>query len=123
VCVSAEQEGQPVYSARLSEHVLERGVDLIRSIMPDLTHLSTSDYIQHTHAPGAPAANRFYAAIDQQLALLDRMGVTLIITADHGMNAKTDSDGRPRVLFLKPCSMSGWARVLRRSCFQSPIRM
>lgn len=101
VCVSAEQEGQPVYSARPSEHVLERGVDLIRSIMPDLTYLSTSDYIQHTHAPGAPAANRFYAAIDQQLALLDRMGVTLIITADHGMNAKTDSDGRPRVLFLQ----------------------
>ena len=101
VCMSAEQQGQPVYSARLSEHVLERGVELIRSTMPDLTYLSTSDFIQHMHPPGAAAANRFYAAIDQQLAILDQMGVTLIITADHGMNAKTDSDGRPQVLFLQ----------------------
>ena len=31
VCLSAEQEGQQVYSALLSEHVLRRGVELVKS--------------------------------------------------------------------------------------------
>ena len=52
LCLSAEQEGQPVYSALLSEHVLRRGAELMRSMKPDLMYLSTSDYVQHTHAPG-----------------------------------------------------------------------
>jgi phosphonoacetate hydrolase len=101
LCLSAEQEGQPVYSAGLSEHVLQRGAELMRSQAPDLMYLSTSDYIQHTHAPGSPEANRFYGAIDRHLAELDRLGATLVITADHGMNAKADAQGRPRVIFLQ----------------------
>jgi phosphonoacetate hydrolase len=101
VCLSAEQEGQPVYSALLSEHVLRRGAELMRSLTPDLMYLSTSDYVQHTHAPGSPEANRFYGAIDEHLAALDRLGATLVITADHGMHAKADAQGRPRIIFLQ----------------------
>jgi phosphonoacetate hydrolase len=107
VCFSAEQEGQPVYSAQLSEHVLRRGVELVRSMKPDITYLSTSDYVQHTHAPGAPEANRFYTVVDEQLAAIDRTGATLVITADHGMHAKTDAQGQPRVLFLQTL-FDGW---------------
>jgi phosphonoacetate hydrolase len=101
LCLSAEQEGQPVYSALLSEHVLRRGAELMRSHTPDLMYLSTSDYVQHTYAPGSPEANRFYGAIDGHLAALDRLGATLVITADHGMHAKADAQGRPRVIFLQ----------------------
>jgi phosphonoacetate hydrolase len=101
LCLSAEQEGQPVYSALLSEHVLGRGVELMRSLTPDLMYLSTSDFVQHTHAPGSAEANRFYAVVDGHLAELDRLGATLVITADHGMQAKADAHGRPRVLFLQ----------------------
>jgi phosphonoacetate hydrolase len=101
VCRSAEQEGQPVYSALLSEHVLRRGVELMRSMTPDITYLSTSDYVQHACAPGSSEANRFYAVADEHLAELDRMGVALVITADHGMQAKADAQGRPRVVFLQ----------------------
>jgi len=101
VCVSAENEGQPVYSARLSEHVLERGVELMRSSRPDLTYLSTSDYVQHTYPPGSPEANRFYGVVDGHLAELDRLGATLVVTADHGMRAKADEDGRARIVFLQ----------------------
>jgi phosphonoacetate hydrolase len=101
VCLSAEQEGQPIYSAALSEYVLRRGVELMRSQKPDLMYLSTSDYVQHMHPPGFPKANSFYQAIDREFAELDRMGVNLVITADHGMNAKTDHNGRPRVIFLQ----------------------
>jgi phosphonoacetate hydrolase len=101
VCLSAEQEGQPVYSALLSEHVLRRGAELMRSLTPDLMYLSTSDYVQHTHAPGSPEANRFYGAVDEHLAALDRLGATLVITADHGMHAKADAQGEPRMVFLQ----------------------
>jgi phosphonoacetate hydrolase len=101
VCLSAEQEGQPVYSALLSEHVLRRGAELMRSLTPDLMYLSTSDYVQHTHAPGSPEANRFYGAVDEHLGALDRLGATLVITADHGMHAKADAQGQPRIVFLQ----------------------
>ena len=101
LCVSAENEGQPVYSSILSEHVLRRGAELMASTAPDLMYLSTSDYVQHLFPPGSSEANQFYAAIDEQLAHLDRSGATLVITADHGMSAKTDPDGRPRIIFLQ----------------------
>ena len=35
------------------------------------------------------------------LAQLDAMGATIALTADHGMNAKTDAAGRPQILFLQ----------------------
>jgi phosphonoacetate hydrolase len=101
LCVSAEAEGQPVYSSALSEHVLRRGAALARTGPPDLTYLSTSDYVQHAHAPGSHEANRFYAALDAELAAIDRTGATLVITADHGMRAKTDAEGRARIVFLQ----------------------
>jgi phosphonoacetate hydrolase len=90
-----------VYSAQLSEHVLRRGVELMRSRPPDLMYLSTSDYVQHAHPPGSPVANELYRVVDEQLALLDRLGATLVITADHGMEAKADAGGRPRTIFLQ----------------------
>jgi phosphonoacetate hydrolase len=101
VCFSAEQEGQPIYSAALSEYALRRGVELMRSQRPDLMYLSTSDYVQHMHPPGFPEANNFYQAIDREFAELDRLDANLVITADHGMNAKTDCNGQPRVIFLQ----------------------
>jgi len=107
VCLSAEREGQPVYSAQLSEYVLRRGVELVESMSPDITYLSTSDYVQHAHAPGSAEANRFYMVVDEHLGALDRTGATVIITADHGMQAKTDAQGRPRVLFLQTL-LDGW---------------
>ncbi|MEO8537040.1 MAG: phosphonoacetate hydrolase, partial [Betaproteobacteria bacterium] len=34
-------------------------------------------------------------------ARLDAAGATVVITADHGMNAKTDAFGRPNIVFLQ----------------------
>ena len=64
-------------------------------------YLSTTDYVQHKHAPGTPAANAFYAMMNGYLEQLDAMGATIALTADHGMNAKTDAAGRPQILFLQ----------------------
>jgi phosphonoacetate hydrolase len=90
-----------VYSAALSEFVFAAGVELLGHECPDIMYLSTTDYVQHKVAPGIGAANDFYAMIDGYLAQLAAMGATLVITADHGMNAKTDAFGRPNVLFLQ----------------------
>ena len=37
-------------------------------------YLSTTDYVQHKHAPGTTEANAFYAMIDGYLAQLDALG-------------------------------------------------
>ena len=60
----------------------------MESMRPDIMYLSTTDYIQHKHAPGSPVANAFYAMMDGYLAKLDAMGATIALTADHGMKAE-----------------------------------
>ncbi|MCC7426792.1 MAG: phosphonoacetate hydrolase [Alphaproteobacteria bacterium] len=96
-----------VYSAALSEFVLAAGVRLLERMRPDLMYLSTTDYIQHKHAPGSAEANAFYAMVDRHLGALDALGATLAVTADHGMNDKHDATGRPNVLYLQDM-LDGW---------------
>ncbi len=99
-----ERVGMPVpsvYSAQLSEFVLAAGLELLRNERPDLMYLSTTDYVQHKHAPGTPEANDFYAMMDGYFAKYHEMGAVFAITADHGMNAKTDAAGRPNIVYLQ----------------------
>jgi phosphonoacetate hydrolase len=90
-----------VYSADLSEFVFAAGLRLMKARRPDVVYLSTTDYVQHKHAPGTRAANAFYEMMDRYLARLDGLGATVALTADHGMNGKTDADGRPNVIYLQ----------------------
>jgi phosphonoacetate hydrolase len=99
-----ERVGMPVpsvYSAELSEFVFAAGLSILREERPDLMYLSTTDYVQHKHAPGTPEANAFYAMMDGYLQRLHDEGAVLALTADHGMNAKTDAIGRPNVVYLQ----------------------
>jgi phosphonoacetate hydrolase len=90
-----------VYSADLSEFVFAAGVWLMKNQRPDVMYLSTTDYIQHKFAPGTPGANEFYAMMDGYMAQLDAMGCVVVLTADHGMNAKVGMDGQPKVIYLQ----------------------
>jgi phosphonoacetate hydrolase len=90
-----------VYSADLSEFVLAAGVRLMETERPDLMYLSTTDYVQHKHAPGTGEADAFYGMLDGYFGKLDALGATVALTADHGMNAKTDGTGRPKVVYLQ----------------------
>jgi len=90
-----------VYSAHLSEFVFAAGVKLLETRKPDLIYLSTTDYVQHKDAPGTPGANEFYKMMDGYLKKLDQLGATVALTADHGMNAKTDAKGDPNVIYLQ----------------------
>ena len=96
-----------VYSAELSEFVFAAGVRLLETRRPDVLYLSTTDYIQHKHAPGDPDANRFYAMMDRYLGKLDALGAVVALTADHGMNAKTKLDASPNVIYLQDL-LDGW---------------
>jgi phosphonoacetate hydrolase len=90
-----------VYSAELSEFVFAAGVKLLAARRPDLLYLSTTDYVQHKHAPGDAEANRFYAMFDRYLAELDAAGAVVAVTADHGMNGKVKLDATPNVIYLQ----------------------
>jgi len=111
--------GKPVpsvYSADLSEFVFAAGVKLMERVRPDIMYLSTTDYVQHKHAPGTGGANSFYAMMDGYLGQLEAMGCVIALTADHGMNAKVAMDGTPDVVYLQDwCDAAlgvGKARVI-----------
>lgn len=90
-----------VYSADLSEFVFAAGVKLMETVRPDIMYLSTTDYIQHKHAPGSAGANTFYAMMDKYWSRLDQLGAIVALTADHGMNAKHNQEGVPDVIYLQ----------------------
>ena len=106
----------PVYSGDLSLFVLRAGVKLLAEQRPDILYLSTSDYIQHKHAPGSAEANAFMAGVDTALAGLLAQDIRLVLTADHGMKPKHHADGHPNVIYLDPLLEAalgaGQARVI-----------
>ena len=89
------------YSADLSLFALDAGVKILSSVRPDLMYLSTSDYVQHKHAPGEPEADAYLRAVDTIVGNLVDLGATVAITADHGMNDKSAADGTPKVVYLE----------------------
>jgi phosphonoacetate hydrolase len=91
----------PIYSPEASLYVLWSGAALLEHGLADFLYLSTTDYMQHTFAPDTPESLDFYAAIDRELGRLLDFGAIVGITADHGMNAKQKSDGRPNVIYLE----------------------
>jgi phosphonoacetate hydrolase len=103
-----------VYSAELSEFVFAAGCALLERERPDIMYLSTTDYVQHKHAPGTPQANAFTGMLDRYLARVDATGATVVLTADHGMNAKTDAFGRPNIVFLQDELDSAFGRETTR---------
>ncbi|TFH42025.1 MAG: phosphonoacetate hydrolase [Lysobacterales bacterium] len=96
--------GQPLpdmYSAELSLVVLDAGIKLLETRRPDILYLSLTDFIQHAFAPGHPEADQFYKDMDARFGRLEELGATVALTADHGMNEKTNDDGTPRVVWLQ----------------------
>jgi phosphonoacetate hydrolase len=107
--------GRPVpsvYSAELSEFVFAAGVKLMQTRLPDIMYLSTTDYVQHKHAPGSAEANSFYRMMDRYLGELERLGCVIALTADHGMNPKTRLDASPNVIYLQDV-LDGWLGAAR----------
>ena len=90
-----------MYSMELSMFVLEAGIRLLERERPDLMYLSLTDWVQHKYAPAEPEAKRFYREIDARFGRLAELGAVVALTADHGMNDKSNAAGTPNVIWLQ----------------------
>src|SRR5260221_7861910 len=90
-----EMVGMPqpdIYSMELSLFVLEAGIKLLEKHRPDLLYLSLTDFVQHKYAPEESEARRFYQELDSRFGRLAACDATVALTADHGMNDKSNAE-------------------------------
>ena len=95
-------ENQPnIYSAELSKFVFQAGIKILKEWKPKILYLSTTDFIQHKYSPDDKVAKNFYFEIDKFIGIINDLGSTLILTADHGMNSKHDRLGKPNIVYIQ----------------------
>lgn len=90
-----------MYSMELSLFVLDAGIKLLEKSHRDILYLSLTDWVQHKYAPEESEAKRFYQEIDKRFGRLAELGAIVALTADHGMNDKSDAAGNPNVIWLQ----------------------
>jgi phosphonoacetate hydrolase len=90
-----------MYSMELSLFVLEAGTKLLEKHRPDLLYLSLTDWVQHKYAPEEAEAKCFYQELDKRFGRLAQLGAVVALTADHGMNDKSNAAGEPNVIWLQ----------------------
>lgn len=81
----------PVYSLEVNEWVINAADRILEREHYDLVYLATTDYAMHTYAPEQPESYRHLSLIDGAIGrLADHLDdLDLLITADHGMSAKS----------------------------------
>lgn len=105
-----------IYDWRLSPYTIDLAVALGVRMGARIVYASLTDFVQHTAAPGDPLADSFYRAVDVSIGAALEAGFTVGLVADHGMNAKTDSDGRPRIRFLDDALTAAGVRSAHTLC-------
>lgn len=95
------KERPGIYDPYISVYCIEAGAKLLQKEHYDVMYLTTTDFVQHKYAPGSADANDFLSKIDHWLGELDKLGAIIGVTADHGMQAKTNEDGLPKVQFIE----------------------
>lgn len=105
-----------IYSGDASVCVIEAGAALVEQGKADFLYLSTTDFMQHKFAPEAEEILDFHAAIDAAIGRLLDAGCTVALTADHGMNAKNDSNGEPKVIFVESLLHERYGKTCRVIC-------
>jgi phosphonoacetate hydrolase len=89
-----------MYSASVNYWVFQAARHLLRRNDIDVLYLSTTDYMMHTYAPAEDRSLAHMHELDRLLGEIvdDHPNLTLALTADHGMNAKTEGIDVARVL-------------------------
>lgn len=105
-----------IYSGEASVYVLEAGAALAERGVADFLYLSTTDFMQHKFGPEAPEILDFHAKIDAAIGRLLDAGCTVALTADHGMNAKNDAAGNPKVIFVESLLREKFGEGIRVIC-------
>jgi phosphonoacetate hydrolase len=84
-----------IFSLEINLWVLWMAREVASDLRPDFLYVATTDYPQHKLAPDEPAMQAYLAAQDEALGRLldvyDLDETVVVLTADHGMNAKPRS--------------------------------
>jgi phosphonoacetate hydrolase len=89
-----------IYDWDCSHYALELGLKLGARLGIQLLYVSLTDAVQHASAPGEELSDRYLRRLDELVGDYLDAGWTLGLVADHGMNAKTTSQGEPNVRYL-----------------------
>lgn len=81
----------PILSVEVNHWLLRATIALSQRRPPELLYLTTTDYAQHRHAPESEESRSNLATLDTLLRALLNSGpeFAVVVTADHGMVAKT----------------------------------
>jgi phosphonoacetate hydrolase len=83
---------ESIYSREINYWVMAAAIDVLKH-RPDIgcVYIHTTDYPMHTWAPEAPESKEHLARMDDLIgqAMHAAPDAAFLITADHGMNAKT----------------------------------
>src|SRR5690606_27460062 len=85
----------------ISVHCIEAGPKLLNREHVDGMYLTTTVLGQHQYAPGRAQAYDFLSEPDPWFGELGRGGPLIGVTAEHGMQAKANPDGSPKVQFIE----------------------
>jgi phosphonoacetate hydrolase len=83
---------QSIYSREINYWLMAAAIDVLKN-RPDIgcVYIHTTDYPMHTWAPEAPESKEHLARMDDLIGQAMRAApdAAFLVTADHGMNAKT----------------------------------
>ena len=80
-----------VYSLEVNGWVIKAGSYIMSRRPADLVYITTTDYAMHTYGPDEPESQMHMSILDDAIGGLveTHPNVTLLMTADHGMSAKS----------------------------------
>lgn len=81
----------PIYSLEVNGWIVDAARHILSQEHYDLVYLSTTDYAMHTYAPEQPESSAHLTLLDDAIGKLVESlpDVQILITADHGMSAKS----------------------------------
>lgn len=89
-----------VFTIEVNHWLFRAAREVLREHKPDMLYLTTTDYVTHTYAPEDEKALWNLNRLDELLGEILNIpsDFEIIITADHGMNAKTRALDLNRIL-------------------------
>ena len=89
--VDGAGEPPPIYSLHVNGWTIRAASHAMKLEPADIVYISTTDFAMHTYAPDEPESQQHITLLDDAIGDLmeAHSDVTLLLTADHGMNPKT----------------------------------
>lgn len=91
--VAGPKVGEPpeIYSLEVNGWSINAASYIMTQRPADLVYITTTDYAMHTYAPDAPESQQHITILDNAIGdlLATHPDTTLLLTADHGMSAKS----------------------------------